>query len=172
MNVKCNYDELMTIKELKKRINPENNNKHDKDQIKQLAGIFEYQGIRKPIYLNKDTGKIQAGHGRLASAIFNKYDNFPVEFQDYDSEEMAYADLTADNAIANQADLDLSMVNAKLQDIGPDFDLDMLGIKDFNMDFEPGTIEDQGKLDETKITIMECPHCGESFEQKQAKIID
>jgi len=128
-----------------------------------LAGIFEYQGIRKPIYLNKDTGKIQAGHGRLASAIFNKYDNFPVEFQDYDSEEMAYADLTADNAIANQADLDLSMINEKLMDLSPDFDLDMLGVKNLGIDLVDPEVKNTGaELDVDAFDNFEhqCPKCG------------
>lgn len=55
----------------------------------------------------------------------------------------------------------------------PDIDLESVE-KEFTQDhtsFEPGSPDEQGKLDELKLVIMECPHCGEKFERKQAKII-
>jgi DNA modification methylase len=39
--------------------------------------------------------------------------------------------MTSDNAIASWAHLDLSKVNSEMLDFGPDFDIDLLGIKDF-----------------------------------------
>ena len=47
---------------------------------------------------------------------------------------------------------------------GPDFDLEMLGLKNFTIEppnFEPGSLDDQGKLDEKK--PVQCPNCGEQF---------
>lgn len=51
----------------------------------------------------------------------------------------------------------------------PEIDLKAM----FNLqNFEPGTEEDQAKLDEKKIIIRECPNCGKHFEQDQARIIE
>lgn len=139
LRVRCKYDTMMSIEDLQKRVNPDNNNRHNPEQVEQLAEIFEYQGIRKPIYLNRASGLIQSGHGRLMSAVHNKYKEFPVEWQEYDDEEQAYADLTADNAVARQAALDLSGVRKKVSTLGRDFKLQLLGIK--GLTGRPGVIE-------------------------------
>lgn len=110
---------------------PENPNKHPDEQITRLAEILEYQGWRYPIKVSKASGYITAGHGRLLAAKKLGLKVVPVNFQDYDSEEQEYADVTADNAIALWAELDLAAINAKLPDLGPEFNIDTLGIKDF-----------------------------------------
>lgn len=56
---------------------------------------------------------------------------FPVVYQGFDSDEAEYAFLVADNAIAEWAELDLGGVNSDLGDLGPDFDLELLGLKGF-----------------------------------------
>jgi len=58
----------------------------------------------------------------------------PVSYQDYESDEQEYADVQADNAIASWSELDLSGINLDIQDLGPDFDIDLLGIKNFTID--------------------------------------
>jgi hypothetical protein len=35
-------------------------------------------------------------------------------------------------------------------------------------DFEPGTEDDQGKLDELDPKWIACPHCGKEFDARQA----
>lgn len=129
MKTRCLYDKLMSVRDLKPH--PKNRNDHPKDQIERLAKILEYQGWRYPIKVSKQSGYITSGHGRLEAAVHNNWKEVPVNFQDYDSDEQEYADVQADNAIASWAELDLSAVNSDLGDIGPDFDLDLLGIKDF-----------------------------------------
>jgi DNA modification methylase len=59
---------------------------------------------------------------------------FPVVYQDFDTDEAEYAFIQADNAIALWAELDLSGINSDLPELGPDFDIDMLGIKNFEID--------------------------------------
>lgn len=60
-----------------------------------------------------------------------------------------------------------------IPDFNPDdFRFPELNLEQFRHDFEPGTLEDQGKLDELVPVYMECPHCGKPFEKRQAKIID
>lgn len=58
----------------------------------------------------------------------------PVVYQGFDSEEAEYAFIQADNAIALWAELDLSGINEDIGELGPDFDIDLLGIKNFEID--------------------------------------
>lgn len=169
MIVHCPYDALVSIKELKP--NPLNRNSHPKDQIERLAKILEYQGWRYPIKVSKRSGLITSGHGRLEAAKLLKWKEVPVSFQDYESEEQEYADTISDNSIASWSELDLSGINSDLTDLGPDFDIDLLGIKEFSLvpEFEPGTEDDQGKLDEKKPLVTQCPNCGECFDANEYK---
>ena len=170
MNIYCKYDDLVSPIALKEH--PKNRNKHSKEQIDRLAKLYDYHGIRHPIIVSKLSGYIVAGHGRREAAIKAKVKEMPVVYQDFDSEEAEYAFIQADNAIALWAELDLSGINADIADLGPDFDIDLLGIKNFEIDplnFEAGTEEDQGKLDEKKPVITQCPNCGECFDANENK---
>lgn len=111
--------------------NPKNNNKHPPEQIERLAKLIEFQGFRNPVIVSNRTGFVVAGHGRIEAAKKLGYNLLPVMYQDFDNEAQEYAYLTSDNAIASWAELDLSAINTEMLDLGPDFDLDMLGIKDF-----------------------------------------
>jgi DNA modification methylase len=128
----CKYDELKDPKSL--NYHPKNRNKHPADQIERLAKILEYQGWRYPIKISKQSGFITSGHGRVAAALKNKWAEVPVVYQDYTDTDQEYADLQADNSIASWSELDLSGINLDIADLGPDFDLDMLGLKDFTLD--------------------------------------
>jgi hypothetical protein len=129
MKIHCPHDRLVSIKELK--AHPQNRNQHPKDQIERLAKILDYQGWRYPIKVSKRSGFITSGHGRLEAAKHLKLKEVPVSFQDYTDDAQEYADLQADNAIASWSELDLSAINSDIGDLGPDFDIDLLGIKDF-----------------------------------------
>ena len=144
MQIRCLYDKLVPISELKPH--PKNRNAHPQDQIERLAKILKYQGWRYPIKVSKQSGFITSGHGRLAAAILNRWDSVPVNYQDYENTDQEYADLIADNSVASWAELELAKINLDLADLGPDFDLDMLGIKDFELepaDKNPGCDEDE-----------------------------
>lgn len=132
MKINCEYSELKNPKDLKQH--PKNRNKHDKDQIERLCKILTYQGWRYPIKVSKQSGFITSGHGRLMAALKLGLNEVPVSNQDYDSQEQEYADVQSDNAIASWAELDLSGINYDIQDLGPDFDIDLLGIKGFEID--------------------------------------
>lgn len=82
----------------------------------------------------------------------------PIVYQDFDNDEQEYAFIQSDNAVALWAELDLSGINSDLGDLGPDFNIDMLGIKNFSLDlaeFDPDA-EDEDKKSEPRA----CPHCG------------
>jgi hypothetical protein len=142
--------------------NPKNRNTHSEEQVDRLVKLIEANGFRSPLTISNQTGLLVAGHCRLLAAKKLKMNNLPVIYQDFSSPEEEYQVMTADNELARWATLDLSSVHVDIQDLGP-FDLELLGIKDFRLepDFQPGTEEEQGKLDEKK--PVECPKCGHSF---------
>lgn len=145
MIIRCLFDELVDVKKLK--AHPKNRNTHPDEQITRLAKILAYQGWRYPVKVSKRSGFITSGHGSLLAAKSNKWKQVPVNYQDYESDEQEYADLQADNAIALWAELDLSGINTDLGDLGPDFDIDLLGLKDFELvigdTLEPQCDEDE-----------------------------
>ena len=127
--------------------NPKNNNKHPPEQIERLSKLIEYQGFRNPLVVSNRSGFVLCGHGRIEAAKKAGLKQVPVMFQDFENEAQEYAYLTSDNAIASWAELDLSAVNTEMLDLGPDFDIDLLGIKDFVIEpiekFEAQSDEDE-----------------------------
>lgn len=114
--------------------NPKNRNDHPKEQIDRLVEILKYQGFRSPMVVSKRSGLVVAGHGRLLAAKQMGLTSVPVSYQDFDDEDQEYAHQVADNAIASWAKLDFSGINTDVADLGPGFNMDMLGIKDFELD--------------------------------------
>lgn len=147
MIIRCLYDKLLPIEELKKKFHPKNRNQHPPEQITRLAKILKYQGARSPAKISNQSDLITTGHGRILAAEEAGWEAYPVNFQDYDNEDQEYADLQADNSVAAWAELDLAGINADLGDLGPDFDIDLLGIKDFVLEpaekLDPGCDEDE-----------------------------
>ena len=124
----CAFDSLMATDDLKP--NPNNPNKHPKEQIKQLAKIIKFNGWRAPITVSKRSGFIVRGHGRLAAAKELGTTSVPVDFQEYDDDASEHADLIADNQIAELSAMDdLMLDNLLSSDIFKDFDLDLAGIR-------------------------------------------
>lgn len=161
MIIRCLYDKLVPVEDLKPH--PQNRNDHPDDQLIELAEILNYQGWRYPIKVSNQSGCITSGHGRLFAAKLNKWPEVPVNYQDYDSPEQEYADVQADNAIALWAQMDLEKIREDLKSL-KDVNTRMTGIKDLilpDINFLPGTEAEQGKLDEKK--PVQCPNCGEQF---------
>lgn len=132
MKIRCAYDKLVPISELKPH--PKNRNDHPQDQIVRLAKVLAYQGWRYPVKVSLLSGFVTSGHGRIEAAKKNGWLEVPVNFQEYESTDQEYADLIADNSVAAWSELDLSGINADLADLGPDFDIDLLGLKDFEIE--------------------------------------
>ena len=130
MQVKCAHTELVDVDLL--TANPRNPNKHPDSQIKLLAKIMAHQGWISPVVVSNRSGFITKGHGRLMAAKMNGWTSIPVDRQDYATEADEYADMVADNKIAELAETDLAMVNEMALELPDDFDLELLGIPDFN----------------------------------------
>ena len=172
--IKAEDIQLVAIEDLVPH--PKNPHKHTKKQIKRLAKLIKYQGFRVPIIVDRATGYIISGHGRLEAAGSLGFEHLPVIYQDFENDDQVMAYLVSDNAIGKNgwADLDYSMINEFVPELGPDFDMEMLGLENFEIDvpdFEPTSADDQGKLDQKKIVTMECPHCGQTFESDEATIV-
>lgn len=112
----CAHDEIVDIAKLVP--NPKNPNKHPDSQIQLLGRIIRQTGWRQPITVSKRSGFIVKGHGRLAAATLEGVKAVPVDFQNYANEAEEYADLVADNRIAELAEMD----NKLLADIFADVD--------------------------------------------------
>lgn len=98
--------------------NPKNPNQHPDSQIQLLGRIIRQTGWRQPITVSKRSGFIVKGHGRLAAALLEGMKKVPVDYQNYTNETEEYADLVADNRMAELAEID----NKMLADIFADID--------------------------------------------------
>ena len=132
----CSHDE---IGPLEKAIeNPRNPNKHPEAQIKLLANIIKVQGWRNPITISKLSGFITKGAGRRKAAELLGVSQVPLDYQDYENEAAEYADLIADNRIAELAEPDLDLVKDILESIeGLDAELTGYNLDDLGMAEEP-----------------------------------
>lgn len=173
MKIDCAYDEIIDLHKIIP--NPRNANKHPEKQIEMLAKIIDYQGQRAPIVVSKRSGFITKGHGRLAAIQKLGWEKAAVDFQDYESEAQEHADMIADNKIAELADPDALMINELALEMPSDFDFELLGIEDFSPNipsFEPGDLDEQGKLDQLKPMFCKCPECNHAFDAREHEIKD
>lgn len=112
----CAHDAIEDVAKLIP--NPKNPNQHPDNQIQLLGRIIRQTGWRAPITVSTRSGFIVKGHGRLQAALLEGVKEVPVDYQNYASEAEEYADLVADNRIAELAEID----NRMLADIFADID--------------------------------------------------
>lgn len=150
--------------------NPKNANQHPPEQIKRLEKIISFQGFRNPLIVSNRTGFLVVGHGRLEAAKNLGMENVPVIRQDFENEAQEYAYLISDNEIARWAELDKEQLLNDIDILGVE-SLELLGIQDIESikmpDFEPVGIDEQGKLDQLEPKYINCPNCGEQFDQRK-----
>jgi DNA modification methylase len=124
----CAHDELVSIERVTG--NPRNPNTHPTSQIELLAKIISAQGWRAPITVSTRSGFVVRGHGRLEAARVLKLEQVPVDWQDYASEADEWADMIADNRLAELAEIDTSTLKDLLQDLDTgEFDMDLTGFE-------------------------------------------
>ena len=147
-----------------------NNSKiHSDEQIDKLAGVIAEFGFTQPILVDKDK-VIVAGHGRREAALRLNMSSVPVVFADHLDENQIKASRIADNKLALNAGWDDELLAVELGELNAaDFDMALIGFDAAGLalamgleaDFEAGSEEDQGKLDEK--SPIECPACGHEF---------
>lgn len=114
--IHCAYTDLVDIASVVP--NPRNPNHHSDKQVELLAKVIKAQGWRAPITVSNRSGFIVRGHGRLMAAQLLGLDTVPIDRQDYESEAAEYADLIADNRIAELSDIDNTLLGELLADTG------------------------------------------------------
>lgn len=133
INVYCAYDEMVEIEKLIP--NSRNPNTHPQKQIELLAKIIKNQGWRAPITVSNRSGFVVRGHGRLLAAKLLGMDQVPVDRQEYATDAEEWADLIADNRIAELAQIDDTMLASLLSTINTDdFDVNLTGFTDKQID--------------------------------------
>ena len=126
IRVYCSHDKIVNIDELKP--NPKNPNQHPDEQIELLSKIILQNGWRDRITVSNLSGLIVKGHGRYMAAIGAGLSEVPVDYQDYEDAAAEYADLIADNKIAELSEVDddaASELLLSLDDV--DFDVELAG---------------------------------------------
>lgn len=122
----CSHDEIVAVADLKPH--PQNPNQHPPNQIKALARVIAGTGWRQPITVSLRSGFIIKGHGRLEAAQEMESSAVPVCFQHYDSAESEFADLIADNRLAEIADMDRAALRDLLESLDDgNFDMSLTG---------------------------------------------
>ena len=146
--------------------NPRTISSFQLDKLKEsLARDPEFMELR-PIVVDKD-GMILGGNQRYAGLKALGYkevpDNWIVKAENL-TEQQQKRFILVDNSpegMSGEWDFDLLKDGwelPELEDLG--FDID--GMETPN--FEPGTEEDQGKLDELSPKMVKCPHCEQVFD--------
>ena len=110
--------------------NPRNPNQHPEAQIKLLAHIIQTQGWRAPITVSNRSGYVVRGHGRLAAALSFGAALVPIDYQNYKTEAEEWADLIADNRIAELAvinEAQLTELLAELAQESANIDIELTG---------------------------------------------
>jgi ParB-like chromosome segregation protein Spo0J len=151
-----------------------NSRTHSDEQISQLAASIKEWGWTTPVLVDED-GSIIAGHGRTLAAQRLKMTEVPVMVAKGWSDAKKRAYVIADNKLAMNAGWDeqmLALELAEIKELGFDLDLTGFAAEDIQAlqtpDFEPGTEDDQGKLDQLDPKYIACPHCGKEFDSREA----
>ena len=151
-----------------------NSRTHSDEQVGQIAASIKEWGWTTPVLVD-EAGSIIAGHGRTLAAQRLKMTEVPVMVATGWSDAKKRAYIIADNKLALNAGWDAEMLALELGEIGElGFDLSLTGFKAEEIqtlqppDFEPGTEDDQGKLDQLDPKYIACPHCGKEFDSREA----
>ena len=162
--VPCSFSKMMPPGDLVP--NPRNPNTHPDSQIALLAKIIDFQGWRLPIVVSKRSGFVVRGHGRLLAAFKLGLTQVPVDEQEYESEAQEWADLVADNRIAELAEMDRASLKDMIETLDTgEIDMELTGFTETDLEdlmsefFVP---EENEAIDEDKMaeTDNECPSCG------------
>ena len=151
-----------------------NSRTHSDAQVAQIAASIREFGFTNPVLVDEADGII-AGHGRVLAARKLAMDKVPAIRLKHLSEAQKRAYVIADNRLALNAGWDEEMLTAELGDLAAmDFDLDLLGFDEGELsrlmtepNFDPGTEDDQGKLDQLEPKWISCPHCGKEFDSRE-----
>lgn len=145
--VYCAHDAIVDIDELIP--NPKNPNEHPPEQIALLAKIIKRTGWRAPITVSKLSGFVVKGHGRLLSAKKAGLKFVPVDYQAYENEAQEYADLMADNRIAELSEINDEKLKNIFEEI--EFKDDEIELTGYDQEFLDNLLNEAEDEDEEEI---------------------
>lgn len=147
--------------------------KKDKDAINKLKKLIESHGFQNPLQVyaeNNGDFSILCGNHRFDAGCDAGIIDFPC-IQYFGDREQALARALSDNKSADWTEWDFPLLKDVLAELDTGaFDMEELtGFSDHEIkeifgvspDFEHGTEDDQGRLDEKQPVI--CPNCGHEF---------
>lgn len=152
-----------------------NSRTHSDAQVAQIAASIREFGWTSPILVSGDN-TIIAGHGRLMAARKLGMDEVPTIILEHLSKAQQRALVIADNQLALNAGWDMDMLKAEIETLNIEgFQLELLGFDDNELqrilnepNFEAGTEDDQGKLDQLNPKMVTCPKCQHEFDSREA----
>ena len=151
VSIYCAHTELVDTDKLVE--NPRNPNQHPDSQIALLAKIIRAQGFRNAIVVSKRSGFITKGHGRFAAARLLEMEKVPVDYQEYESEAAEWADMIADNRIAELSENDDEALKNLLQELDGEIDLELTGFDEDSLDDILDRLEtDEGDEESNTVT--------------------
>jgi len=149
------------------------NPRRNEAAISKVAGSIKEFGWRQPIVVDTE-GVIIAGHTRLLAAQHLRLQEVPVHVATDLSPQQIKAYRLADNRVAQEAEWDNDLLILELEELKEEgFDLDLTGFEQEEIEqlgpvnFEPGTEDDQGQLDQLEPKWIDCPHCGKEFDLRE-----
>jgi len=115
---------------------------HSKEQILQLRASLREFGFVNPVIVDKDLNVI-AGHGRIMAAKEEGITEVPCVFAEHLTDAQKRAYIIADNRLALNAGWDAEMLSVEIADLqGSDFDINLLGFDDAELNKLLGSVED------------------------------
>lgn len=144
-----------------------NSRTHSPQQVKQIAASIKEFGFTNPVLIDEANGII-AGHGRVMAAEHLQLTEVPCIRLEYLTETQKKAYVIADNKLAMLSEWDEQLLSLELNELNSNsYDMSLVGFdsaeleKAMNIDmlFEPGTEDDQGKLDQLEPKLVKCPSC-------------
>lgn len=170
----CSHDDIIPTLNLKE--NPKNPNKHPQKQIELLADIIERTGWRQPITISNQSGYIVKGHGRLAAAKLKGWCNVPVDYQDYSNMDEEYADLIADNRLAELSEIQEDMIAEIIQGFEDQDILSLTGydgeeIENILASLEEEPEEEEEQEEEKKIPDTTLTKAGDTWNLGEHRLI-
>ena len=135
---------------------------HGQEQLDKLKESIKEFGFVNPCLIDRDYNLI-AGHGRVMAAEQLGMDSVPCVFIEGLTDEQRRAYILADNYLTELGTWDYSLREMELQDISIDMSrFGMQEIGEINLD---GLFEENTERREKEPKRIQCPHCGEWFEQ-------
>jgi hypothetical protein len=114
--------------------NPRNPNTHSDEQIRLLGRVIGGAGWRSPIVVSRRSGFIVKGHGRFQAALAAGMTHAPVDVQDYATEADEWADMIADNRLAEMAEISGNALKDLLQELDTGaFEMEFTGFTEMEL---------------------------------------